>query len=105
MAARCSTCRASPTACSKAVRRVRAATAALAVPATGTALIDLIARFPGSGGNVDVVFQPRRGSRLLQLRTPGPSDTVILNLSNVPASALVGSTLPANAFPLPSVTA
>jgi hypothetical protein len=52
-----------------------------------------------------VVFQPRRGSRLLQLRTPGPSDTVILNLSNVPASALVGSTLPANAFPLQSVTA
>jgi hypothetical protein len=84
---------------------VRAATAVLAVPATGTALIDLIARFPGSGGNVDVVFQPRRGSRLLQLRTPGPSDTVILNLSNVPASALVGSTLPANAFPLQSVTA
>jgi phage tail sheath protein FI len=83
----------------------RPATAALVVPAAGTALIDLVARFPGSGGNVDVVFQPRRGSRLLQLRAPGPSDTVILNLNNVPASALVGSTLPANAFPLQSVIA
>ncbi len=83
----------------------RPATAALAVPAAGTALIDLVARFPGSGGNVDVVLQPRRGSRLLQLRAPGPSDTVILNLNNVPASALVGSTLPANAFPLQSVIA
>lgn len=50
----------------------RPATAARAVPASGTALIDLIARFPGAAGNVDVAFEPRRSQRLLQFTTPGP---------------------------------
>lgn len=45
----------------------RPATAAVAVSSGGNVLIDLIARFPGSGGNVDVVFQPRRSQRMLAL--------------------------------------
>ena len=86
----------------------RPATAALAVPASGTALIDLIARFPGAAGNVDVVFIPRRSQRLLQFTTAGPTDTVVLRLSNVAATALVGlvsASVPASAFPLQSVVA
>ena len=83
----------------------RPATASLAVPATGTALINLAARFPGSGGNVDVVFAPRYGQPLLQFRAPTAADTVVLRLGTVPAAALVGSLLPASAFPLQSLTA
>ncbi len=83
----------------------RPATASLAVPATGTALINLAARFPGSGGNVDVVFAPRYGQPLLQFRAPTAADTVVLRLGTVPANALVGSLLPASAFPLQSLTA
>src|SRR5208283_4501249 len=82
--------------------------ASLAVPATGTALVNLSARFPGTGGNLDVVFQPRRSQRLLQFTTPGSADTVILRLSNVLANALVGSAtppLPAGTCPLQSLVA
>jgi phage tail sheath protein FI len=86
----------------------RPTTASLAVPSSGTALIDLVARFPGAAGNVDVVFQPRRSQRLLQL-TPAPAtdtaDTVVLRLANVAAASLLGSTLAAGAFPLASVIA
>jgi phage tail sheath protein FI len=83
----------------------RPAKASLAVPSSGTALLNLVARFPGSGGNVDVVFTPRPSKRLLQLRPPAASDAVVLRLNNVPATALVGSALPASAFPLRSVIA
>lgn len=83
----------------------RPATASLAVPATGAALLNFVARFPGSGGNVDLVFTPRSGQPLLQFRTPAAADTVVLRLGTVPASALVGSLLPANAFPLQSLIA
>jgi len=82
--------------------------AALAVPASGTALIDLVARFPGAAGNVDVVLQPRRSQRLLQLATASATDTtdtVVLRLGNVAATTLLGSTLAAGAFPLASVIA
>ena len=83
----------------------RPATASLAVPSSGTVLLNLLARFPGSGGNVNVVFTPRPSKQLLQLRTPAASDTVVLRLSNVPATALVDSALPASAFPLKSLIA
>ena len=83
----------------------RPATASLAVPATGPAVINFAARFPGSGGNVDLVFTPRSGQPLLIFRTPTAADTVVLRLGTVPASALVGSQLPANAFPLQSLIA
>jgi phage tail sheath protein FI len=83
----------------------RPATASLAVPSSGTVLLNLLARFPGSGGNVDVVFTPRPSKQLLQRRAPAASDTVVLQLSNVPATALVGSALPASAFPLKSLIA
>jgi phage tail sheath protein FI len=86
----------------------RPATAAVAVSSGGNVLIDLIARFPGSGGNVDVVFQPRRSQRMLAL-SPAPAtdttDTVMLRLTNVAAASLLGSTLAAGAFPLSSVIA
>jgi phage tail sheath protein FI len=84
----------------------RPSTAALAVPAGGSALIDLVARFPGAAGNVDVVFRPRRSQRLLAFATPpanDTTDTLILRLGNVASASLVGSTLAAGAFPLVSV--
>jgi phage tail sheath protein FI len=86
----------------------RPTTASLAVPSSGTALIDVVARFPGAAGNVDVVFQPRRSQRLLQLSTApatDTADTVVLRLANVAAASLLGSTLAAGAFPLASVIA
>jgi phage tail sheath protein FI len=84
----------------------RPATAALAISSGGTALIDLIARFPGSGGNVDVVFQPRRSQRLLQLATApatDTTDTVVVRLANVAAASLLGSAVPPAQFPLSGV--
>ncbi len=84
----------------------RATTAALAITSGGTQLVDLVARFPGSGGNVDVLFQPRRSQRLLQLATApatDTTDTVVLRLANVALASLLGSTVAAGAFPLSSV--
>jgi phage tail sheath protein FI len=84
--------------------------AAVAVSSGGTVLIDLSARFPGSGGNVDVVFKPRRSQRLLAL-SPAPAadttDTVVLRLSNVASASLLNPNpaLPPGAFPLSSVIA
>lgn len=70
----------------------RPGTASLAVPNSGTALVDFIARFPGSGGNLSLLFQPRRSTRLLQFNTPKSTDTVILRLTNPPVSALTAPT-------------
>ena len=83
----------------------RPATAALAVPATGAALVSFVARFPGSGGNVDLVFAPRIGKPLLQTRAPTAADTVVLRLGTVPFSAMVAPVIPASAFPLQSLMA
>jgi phage tail sheath protein FI len=86
----------------------RPTTASVAVSSGGNALLDLVARFPGSGGNVDVVFRPRRSQRLLALSTApatDTTDTVVLRLANVASASLLGSALPAGAFPLASVIA
>jgi phage tail sheath protein FI len=84
-----------------------AATAALAVPATGTTLVTFEARFPGAAGNLNLVFAPRRSQRLLQLAAPAPADTVLLRLSSVAQAALVGpaASLTAASFPLQSLVA
>lgn len=84
-----------------------AATAALAVPSTGTTLVTFEARFPGAYGNLNLVFAPRRSQRLLQLATPAATDTVLLRLSAVAAASLVGTAkaLPTTIFPLQSLTA
>jgi phage tail sheath protein FI len=84
-----------------------AQTAALAVPATGTALVTFGARFPGATGNLNMVFKPRRSQRLLQLVSPAPTDTVLLRLTNLPESALINpaGSLAAASFPLQSLIA
>ena len=84
-----------------------AATAALAVPASGTTLVTFEARFPGAAGNLNLVFAPRRSQRLLQMVTPAATDTVLLRLSAVAAASLVGAAkaLAATIFPLQSLTA
>lgn len=83
----------------------RPGTASLAVPNSGTALVDFIARFPGTGGNLSLLFQPRRSPRLLQFNTPKSTDTVILRLTNPPVSALTGANLPAGTTGIQSLTA
>jgi uncharacterized protein len=83
----------------------RPATASLAIASSGTTLLDLIARFPGSGGNLDVVLSPRRSQRLLQFKAAGTGDTVVLRLTNVTAAELVSSALPVGALPLQSLLA
>ncbi len=78
---------------------------ALAVPQNNT-VITFGARFPGSAGNVDLVLRTRRSQRLLRpLATPPANATCVLRLTNVPASAMVGDTLPASNFPLQSLVA
>lgn len=81
------------------------APASLAVPATNTVLT-FGARFPGAAGNVDLVLNKRRSPRLLQPAASAPASTpVVLKLTNVPASAMVGDTLAASNFPLQSLLA
>jgi len=87
-----------------------AQTAALVVRTAATPPVTLVtfgARFPGAAGNLNLVFQPRRSQRLLQLATPAPTDTVLLRLTNVPQNALVNpaNTLTAASFPLQSLIA
>jgi phage tail sheath protein FI len=83
----------------------RPGTASLAVPNSGTALVDFIARFPGSGGNLSLLFQPRRSPRLLQYNAPKSTDTVVLGLTNPPLSALTAANLPAGTSGIQSLTA
>ena len=83
----------------------RPATASLVIAAAGTDLLTLTARFPGSGGNLDLVLQPRRSQKLLALGAAAPTDTALLTLSAVPESAIIGNVLPNTAFPLQKLTA
>jgi len=66
---------------------------ASAAPATGPAAtppLHLQARAPGSGGNFDVVFSPRRSpSRLITSVSSSDADLVVLRLSNVGSDRLI----------------
>lgn len=76
--------------------------ASLAIPSGGaSSLLTFTAQFPGSGGNLDVVLQPRLSQPLLQFTTvsvPAAStDTqtnYLLRVKNPPTAALVGQNLP-----------
>jgi uncharacterized protein len=83
----------------------RPGTAALAVLNSGTTVVDFVARFPGSGGNLSLVFQPRRSPRLLQFNAPKPTDTVVLRLTNPPVAALTAANLPAGTTGIQSLIA
>jgi phage tail sheath protein FI len=73
-------------------------------PKSGTALVNFAARFPGSGGNLSLQFQPRRTPPLLQFNTPQSTDPVILRLTNPPVSALTAANLPAGTTGIQSLT-
>jgi len=63
-----------------------------------TPVVNFSARFPGSGGNLSLLFQPRRTPPLLQFTTAqstDTTDTVILRLTNPQISTLIGLNLPA----------
>jgi len=81
-----------------------AVAASLAVPSSSPVVI-FGARSPGAGGNLDLVFAPRRSPRLLQFTTPKPTDTVLLKLTNPPISALTGAALPAGVTGIASLMA
>jgi uncharacterized protein len=76
--------------------------ASLAIPSGGaSSLLTFAAQFPGSGGNLDVVMQPRLSQPLLQFTTIGvpaaSTDTqtnYLLRVTNPPTAALVGQNLP-----------
>jgi phage tail sheath protein FI len=76
--------------------------ASLAIPSGGaSSLLTFTAQFLGSGGNLDVVLQPRLSQPLLQFTTvsvPAAStDTqtnYLLRVTNPPTAALVGQNLP-----------
>jgi hypothetical protein len=78
------------------------ATAPRVLPQNTAASVLFQARFPGSGGNLDVVFAPRRSASLLSL-SPSTSDAdiVLLRLSqvrkaqlNTPAAGLADALFP-----------
>lgn len=80
--------------------------AATATAAAGPLTFE--ARFPGSGGNVDIVFRPvRRGSRLAMQRSSSDTDVVLLRLANVTKAQLVApaAALADAQFPLRRVVA
>lgn len=76
--------------------------------AGGSGPVVFEARFPGSGGNVDVVLRPvRRGSRLSMQRSTADTDVVLLRLANVTKAELVSPAagLQDAQFPLKRVVA
>ncbi len=78
------------------------ATAPRVLPQNTAASVLFQARFPGSGGNLDVVFTPRRSASLLSLLpSTSDADIVLLRLSqvrkaqlNTPAAALADALFP-----------
>ena len=77
--------------------RVAGADAASAAPIT------FEARFPGGGGNLDVVMRPRPGaSRLTMARSTDDADDLLLRLTNVTKAQLVApaAAVPDAQFPL-----
>ncbi len=75
-------------------------------PKSGTtSLVNFSARFPGSGGNLSLLFQPRRSPPLLQFNTPQSTDTVILRVANPQLTTLTAANLPAGTTGVQSLTA
>jgi uncharacterized protein len=78
------------------------ATAPRVLPANTAAAVLFQARFPGTGGNLDVVFTPRRSASLMSLSaSTSDADIVLLRLSqvrkaqlNAPAAGLADALFP-----------
>ena len=97
-----------------ALASAAAASLSVAVPANGGTpaswALDLTARFPGSGGNLDLILQPRRSPPLLQssvVTSPAAGTTYLLRLSNPPLTSAVfaGLNKPAGLTAIGSLTA